>query len=83
MSRIRNKRALPFLGASEPIEHLVEGDSEGVDLVCGRWHGKPFTTSGWVAEPALAADLLGAGAQLLHRSQCPADHSPRDDGQSP
>ena len=83
MSRIRNERALPFLGASQPIEHFVEGDGEGADLVCSRWHRQPFTTAGWIAEPALSADLLGAGAQLLHRSQCPANYSPRDGGESP
>ncbi len=77
MSSVRHKRALPVLGISQPIEHPIERDGERADLVCSGRHGEPFTSCR-AADPARSTDLLRPGAELLHRSQCPADHPPRD-----
>ena len=65
-ARCRSRRA------GQPVEHVVEGGRQGVDLVRGVGHRQPLVLAG-------AADPLGAGAQRLDRAERAPDDPPGDD----
>ena len=66
MSRVRHKRPLPFLRFTQPVEHLVKGDSQGADFVRS-WRHRESLAPSRTANAACSADLLGPRTQLFHR----------------
>ena len=77
---VGDERPLPLPTGGQPVEHVVQGDRQGPDLVGGLRYGQPIGAVG--AGQGRVADLLRPGPQLLDRSQAssrsPARRSPPD-----